>query len=224
MRILIIEDSINLANALKRAFEKQHYSVDAAHTGNEGLELGLINEYDLIILDIMLPDIEGWDVCRELRQERIKTPILMLTALDSVHEKIKGLDYGADDYLTKPFDLGELLARARSLMRRQTDTKTTKVFVADLEMDISKRSVVRAGKNIKLSAKEFALLEYFIFNRDKVLTREMISEHVWDMNFDPQSNVIDSFVRFLRQKIDKNFDNPLIHTVRGVGYKLSENE
>lgn len=224
MRILIIEDSVTLAGGLKRAFEKQHYSVDTAYKGREGVELALINEYDLIILDIMLPDIEGWDVCRELRQQGIKTPILMLTALDSVQEKIKGLDYGADDYLTKPFDLGELLARARSLIRRQTDTKTSQVFVADLEMDTSKRTVVRAGKNIKLSAKEFALLEYFIFNKDKVLTREMISEHVWDMNFDPQSNVIDSFVRFLRQKIDKNFDKPLIQTVRGVGYKLSEND
>ena len=146
----------------------------------------------------------------------------MLTALDSIDDKIKGLDGGADDYMTKPFDLRELMARARSLIRRQGEEKTSKIQVADLIMDTSERTVVRAGKEIQLSAKEFAMLEYFILNKNKVLSREMISEHVWDMNFDPRSNVIDSFVRFLRQKMDKGFDKQLIHTVRGVGYKLSE--
>ena len=222
MRILIIEDEKSLADALKRAFEAQHYSVDVSHTGDNGLYLANVNDYDLIILDIMLPDIEGWEVCKQLRKDKINTPILMLTALDSVDDKIKGLDEGADDYMTKPFDLRELMARARSLIRRQAEQKTTKLQVADLVMDTSERTVVRAGKNIKLSAKEFAMLEYFMLNKNKVLTREMISEHVWDMNFDPQSNVIDSFVRFLRQKMDKGFDKQLIHTVRGVGYKLSE--
>jgi DNA-binding response OmpR family regulator len=222
MRILIIEDEKSLADALKRAFEAQHYSVDVSHTGDNGLYLANVNDYDLIILDIMLPDIEGWEVCKQLRKDKINTPILMLTALDSVDDKIKGLDEGADDYMTKPFDLRELMARARSLIRRQAEQKTTKLQVADLVMDTSERTVVRADKNIKLSAKEFAMLEYFMLNKNKVLTREMISEHVWDMNFDPQSNVIDSFVRFLRQKMDKGFDKQLIHTVRGVGYKLSE--
>ena len=222
MRILIIEDEKSLADALKRAFEAQHYSVDVSHTGDNGLYLANVNDYDLIILDIMLPDIEGWEVCKQLRKDKINTPILMLTALDSVDDKIKGLDEGADDYMTKPFDLRELMARARSLIRRQAEQKTTKLQVADLVMDTSERTVVRADKNIKLSAKEFAMLEYFMLNKNKVLTRETISEHVWDMNFDPQSNVIDSFVRFLRQKMDKGFDKQLIHTVRGVGYKLSE--
>ncbi len=222
MRILIIEDEINLADSLKRAFKEQHYSVDVANTGEEGLFLGNVNDYDIIILDIMLPDIDGWTVCNRLRKEGVKTPVLMLTALDDVDDKIKGLDEGADDYMTKPFDLRELMARVRSLIRRQADQKTTKIQVADLLMDTSERTVVRAGKEIKLSAKEFAMLEYFILNKNKVLTREMISEHVWDMNFDPQSNVIDSFVRFLRHKMDKGFDKQLIQTIRGVGYKLSE--
>jgi two-component system copper resistance phosphate regulon response regulator CusR len=222
MRILIIEDEVNIADALKRALAEQHYSVDVAGTGEDGLELAEVNDYDLLILDIMLPDINGWEVCRELRKNKFTTPILMLTALDTIENKIRGLDEGADDYLTKPFDLGELLARVRSLMRRQTDQKTTIMQVADLTMDTSERSVTRAGKDINLSAKEFAMLEYFVMHKNKVLTREMISEHVWDMNFDPQSNVIDSFVRFLRLKIDKDFDTQLIHTMRGVGYKLME--
>lgn len=220
MRILIIEDEVNIADALKRALAEQHYSVDVAGTGEDGLELAEVNDYDLLILDIMLPDINGWEVCKELRKNKFTTPILMLTALDTIENKIRGLDVGADDYLTKPFDLGELLARVRSLMRRQTDQKTTIIQVADLTMDTSERSVTRAGKDINLSAKEFAMLEYFVMHKNKVLTREMISEHVWDMNFDPQSNVIDSFVRFLRLKIDKDFDTQLIHTMRGVGYKL----
>ena len=222
MRILIIEDEKNLADALKRSFAEQHYSVDVANTGEEGIYFAEITDSDLIILDIMLPDVSGWDVCKELRKDKVITPIMMLTALDSVDDKIRGLDEGADDYLTKPFDLGELMARARSLMRRQTNQKTTLLQVADLVIDTSERTVKRAGRDINLSAKEFAMLEYFIINKNKVLTREMISEHVWDMNFDPQSNVIDSFVRFLRQKMDKDFDVQLIQTLRGVGYKLVE--
>ncbi len=222
MRILIIEDEINLADSLKRAFEEQHYSVDVSNTGENGVFLGNVNDYDLIILDIMLPDIEGWEVCKRLRKDGVKTPVMMLTALDAVDDKIRGLDEGADDYMTKPFDLRELMARVRSLIRRQAEQKTTKIYVADLVMDTSERTVIRAGKDINLSAKEFAMLEYFILNKNKVLTREMISEHVWDMNFDPQSNVIDSFVRFLRQKMDKGFDKQLIQTIRGAGYKLSE--
>lgn len=222
MRILIIEDEVNLADALKRVFKEQHYSVDVSHTGEEGVFLANVNDYDLIILDIMLPDIDGWEVCKQLRTDKVNIPILMLTALDSIDDKIKGLDGGADDYMTKPFDLRELMARVRSLIRRQGEEKTSKIQVADLIIDTSERTVVRAGKEIQLSAKEFAMLEYFMLNKNKVLTREMISEHVWDMNFDPRSNVIDSFVRFLRQKMDKGFDKELIHTVRGVGYKLSE--
>jgi heavy metal response regulator len=224
MRILVVEDDPNLADVLRRGLAAQHYSVDTAADGAEGEELAAVNDYDVIVLDVMLPKKDGRKVCQSLRREGIRTPILMLTALDSVDDKITGLDAGADDYLTKPFHLGELLARVRSMIRRQSEQKSTELQVGDLLLDTAHRTVTRSGTAINLTAKEFALLEYFMMNRGKVLTREMISEHVWDMNFDPQSNVIDSFVRFLRQKIDKGFDTRLIHTVRGVGYRLSENE
>ncbi len=223
MRILIIEDDSKIADAVKRALVENHYSVDWAADGKEGEYLAEINDYDLIILDLMLPGKDGREVCKSLRKESVKIPILMLTALDSVEDKISGLDSGADDYLTKPFHLGELLARVRSLMRRQSDDKNSILEIADLQLDTVKREVTRANKKIALSAKEFAILELFLMNKNKVLNRQVISEHVWDMNFDPQSNVIDSFIRFLRQKIDKGFDIQLIHTIRGVGYKLSEN-
>jgi DNA-binding response OmpR family regulator len=197
-----------------------HYSTDLAFDGEEGLYLASVNDYDVIILDLMLPKMDGKTVCKELRKLKINTPILMLTALDSVSDKIEGLDSGADDYMTKPFHIEELFARVRSMVRRHSDEKSSIIEVADLTLDTATRKVNRAGKDIVLSAKEFAMLEYFMLNKNKVLSREMISEHVWDMNFDPQSNVIDSFVRFLRAKIDKDFDKPLIHTLRGVGYKL----
>lgn len=222
MRILIIEDDKKIADGLQRGLTAQHYSVDLAYDGVEGERLASVNEYDVIVLDIMLPKMDGWEVCRTLRKYKVQTPILMLTALDDVEDKIRGLDYGADDYLTKPFNFGELIARIRSLVRRNSDEKSTIIKYSNLEMNTANRTVQRDGKFIYLSAKEFALLEYFLLNKHKVLTREMISEHVWDMNFDPQSNVIDSFIRYLRQKIDQDFDPPLIHTVRGVGYKLTD--
>lgn len=221
MRILIIEDEIKISESLKKALVEKYYSVDIANNGKDGIFFAQTNDYDLIILDILLPDINGMEVCKELRKSKVITPILMLTALDSVDYKIKGLDEGADDYITKPFDLGELFARIRSLIRRNTNQKTSIVEIGELIIDSSERKVSRNGQDIKLSAKEFALLEYFVLNTNKVLTRDMISEHVWDMNFDPQSNLIDSFVRFLRQKIDKDFDKPYIHTLRNVGYKFS---
>ncbi len=222
MRILIVEDDRHILTTLARALTEQHYSVDTATNGEDGAYLGKTNDYDLIILDLMIPRKDGMTVCRELRAEKIMSPILMLTALDSVSSKIEGLDLGADDYMTKPFHIGELLARVRSLVRRRTDQKSTEMQVGDLILDTATRRVTRCGVPISLSAKEFALLEYLMLNAGKALTREMISEHVWDMNFDPQSNVIDSFVRFLRQKVDKDFDRPYIHTVRGVGYRCSE--
>ena len=222
MRILIVEDDVSIATLLRRGLSEQHYSVDVASDGAEGEYLAKVNDYDLVVLDIMLPKKDGWSVCRSLREAGITSPVLMLTALDSVEDKIKGLDGGADDYLTKPFHVGELLARVRSLVRRQSEQKTTELRVGDLTIDTVSRTVRRGDIPIALTAKEFGMLEYFVLNRNKVLTRQMISEHVWDMNFDPQSNVIDSFVRFLRQKIDKGFAAPLIHTVRGVGYRFSE--
>ncbi|MDB5033013.1 MAG: two component transcriptional regulator, winged helix family [Chlorobi bacterium] len=222
MRILVIEDDPNIGDVIRRGLETQHYSVDVATDGEEGEELALINQYDLIILDRMLPKMDGRTVCRNLRDADVAVPVLMLTAMDAIDDKISGLDAGADDYLTKPFHFGELLARVRSMIRRQTGQKKTEICVGDLALDTVTRSVTRAGRSISLTAKEFALLEYFVMNAGKVLTREAISEHVWDMNFDPQSNVIDSFIRFLRLKIDKDFDHPLIHTLRGVGYRFSD--
>ncbi|MEO6048822.1 MAG: response regulator transcription factor [Candidatus Kapaibacterium sp.] len=222
MRILVIEDDPNIGDVIRRGLEAQHYSVDVATDGEEGEELALINQYDLIILDRMLPKMDGRTVCRNLRDADVAVPVLMLTAMDAIDDKISGLDAGADDYLTKPFHFGELLARVRSMIRRQTGQKKTEISVGDLVLDTVTRSVTRAGRSIALTAKEFALLEYFVMNAGKVLTREAISEHVWDMNFDPQSNVIDSFIRFLRLKIDKDFDHPLIHTLRGVGYRFSD--
>jgi DNA-binding response OmpR family regulator len=224
MRILVIEDDANMADALRRGLIGQHYSVDVTGDGSEGEEMAKINDYDLIILDLMLPKKDGRAICRDLRHDGIATPIMMLTALDDVDVKITGLDVGADDYVTKPFHFGELLARVRSLVRRRTEHRTAEIQVADLVLDTTNRTVTRGGKPISLTAKEFALLEYFMLNRGRVLTREMISEHVWDMNFDPQSNVIESFVRFLRQKIDKDFEPRLIHTLRGVGYRFAERE
>lgn len=222
MRVLIVEDNLNLADGIRRGLVEQHYSVDLAHDGELGLEYAQVNEYDLIILDILLPKLDGNAVCRELRKGGVATPILMLTALGSPRDVITGLDGGADDYLTKPFDFGVLLARVRSLTRRNSDQKTAEMTVADLVIDRATRIVTRNGRNIVTTAKEFALLEYFALNEGRVLTREEISEHVWDINFDPRSNVIDSLVRFLRQKIDKDHEVPLIHTVRGVGYCFSE--
>jgi DNA-binding response OmpR family regulator len=220
MRILLIEDEEKISTPLKKGLINQNYAVDVASSGKEGEFLALTNDYDVIILDVMLPDISGMEVCKNLRNEKVKTPIIMLTALDSIDYKIKGLDLGADDYLTKPFDFGELLARIRSLIRRRSSEKTAIIKASDITIDTASRTVERNGEKINLSAKEFALLEYFIMNKNKVLTREMISEHVWDLNFDPQSNVIDSFIRFLRQKIDKGSDKSLILTIRGVGYKF----
>ena len=222
MRVLIVEDNLNLADGIRRGLVEQHYSVDVANDGEKGLEYAQTSDYDLIILDILLPKLDGNSVCRELRKAGHSTPILMLTALGSPRDVITGLDGGADDYLTKPFDFGVLLARVRSLTRRHSDQRTAEIRIADLVIDRATRMVSRNGRHIVMTAKEFSLLEYFALNSGRVLTREEISEHVWDINFDPRSNVIDSLVRFLRQKIDKDQELPLIQTVRGVGYCFSE--
>lgn len=199
-----------------------HYVVDIIHNGLEGEEMALVNDYDVIILDLILPGKNGKMVCKALREHGIATPILMLTGLSSVQDKVDGLDSGADDYLIKPFYFEELLARVRSLGRRRSEQKTSEVRVGDLVVDIARRTVMRNGVAINLSAKRFALLEYFIMNKDRVLTRAMIGEHLWDTEFDPRSNVIDSLVRRLREDIDDEGERPLIHTVRGVGYRFSE--
>ena len=220
MRILVVEDDQNIADVLRRGLVEQHYSVEVAGDGQTGAELALVNDYDLLILDIMLPGLDGRAVCRRVREEGLLTPILMLTALGSAGDVITGLDSGADDYLTKPFDYGVLLARVRSLTRRRSELRTTQVRVADLEIDTARRTVRRGETPINLTAKEFALLEYFVLHKGRVLSREAIGEHVWDINFDPRSNVIESLIRFLRQKIDVEGEDSLIQTIRGVGYRL----
>jgi heavy metal response regulator len=220
MRILVIEDEIKVVRFIKRGLEEAGYLVDTAGDGEEGLYLAEIDGYDLIILDMILPRKSGLDVCRELREQNIKVPVLMLSARDSVEDKVAGLDMGADDYLTKPFVFSELLARVRALLRRSEPQVPVKLTVEDLIMDTVTHTVVRTGKEIKLTSKEYSLLEYFLMNQGKVLTRTMLSEHVWDYTFDTFSNVIDVYINYLRNKIDRDFEPKLIHTVRGVGYVM----
>jgi heavy metal response regulator len=220
MRILIVEDEKKVAAFIKKGLEEETYAVDIATDGEEGLHLGEQNPYDLIILDLMLPKINGLDILSHLRAKKIETPILLLTAKDSVEDKVEGLNQGADDYLTKPFAFSELLARIRVLLRRgKTEAKTT-LEIADLTLDLVSHKVNRGNEEIELTGKEYSLLEYFMRNQEKVLTRTMIAEHVWDYNFDTFTNVIDVYVNHLRKKIDKNFPAKLLHTLRGVGYVM----
>ncbi len=222
MRILIVEDEKKVASFIKKGLVEESYAVDVAYDGEEGLFLAENNEYDLVILDVMLPKKTGLEILKELRGGNIQTPVMMLTAKDSVSDKVKGLDFGCDDYLTKPFAFDELLARIRALMRRGTKEKSVQLKVADLVMDLSTRKVTRAGQDIDLTSKEYALLEYFVRNKGRILTRTNIAEHVWDYNFDSFTNVIDVYINYLRNKIDKDFPHKLIHTVRGVGYTLKD--
>jgi len=222
MRILLIEDDTRLAASLSKSLRAEGFAVDVARDGVSGEQLAKVNENDVIILDVMLPKQDGWTTCANLRREKILTPILMLTALDDVEDKIKGLDSGADDYLAKPFHLRELLARIRSLARRKTDVRVAVIEKFGIVLDLNTHKALRDGKEISLTNKEFAMLEFFMMNPEKILSREALSEHIWDMNFDPKSNVIESFVKFLRQKLDKGFETQLIHTVRGSGYIFSD--
>ncbi len=220
MRILIVEDEKRIADFIARGLKEEHYAVDIAYDGEEGLYLAEINPYDLMIFDIMLPKYDGVEICRKLRAKKINTPILMLTARAAVKDKVMGLNAGADDYLTKPFSFEELLARVKVLLRRLTTDKTSILKVADLELNQLNHEVKRAGKLIVLTSKEFALLEYFMLHAGQVISRSMISEHVWNEQFDSMSNVIDVHVRNLRNKIDDGFKKKLIHTLRGSGYML----
>ncbi len=222
MRILIVEDEKKVAGFIKKGFEEETYAVDVAYDGEEGYNLAEMGQYDLIVLDLMLPKMNGMDVLGKLRDNKINTPIILLTAKDAVEDKVTGLNKGADDYLTKPFAFSELLARVRSLLRRgQTDTKTI-LQVGDLTLDLVSHKVNRNGEEIELTGKEYSLLEYFMRNEGKVLTRTMIAEHVWDYNFDTFTNVIDVYVNHLRKKIDKKHPEKLLHTLRGVGYVMRE--
>lgn len=220
MRILVVEDEAKVASFIRKALEEESYAVDVCSDGATGLDLGQSGAYDLIVLDIMLPGLTGLEVLKELRKTRIKAPILLLTALSKVDQKVKGLDAGADDYLTKPFAIDELLARVRALLRRGAGEAAGLLQVDDLVLNPSTREVTRGGQRIELTAKEYALLEYLMRNAGRVLTRPMISEHVWNQDFDTFTNVIDVYMNYLRNKIDRGRPRALIQTVRGSGYVL----
>lgn len=219
MRILLVEDEQNVASFLKKGLEEEFYTVDVAEDGAEGFAMATSKEYDCIILDVMLPEISGIEICKKLRNTNVKTPILMLTALDSVGNKVEGLESGADDYLTKPFAFSELLARIRALLRRAPDS-LSELTLNDLRIDLLSRRVFRGDQEIFLTQKGFAILEYFLRNKGRVLSRTQIIENIWGYNFDPNTNVVDVHIKFLREKIDKGFNKKLIHTVRGSGYVL----
>jgi DNA-binding response OmpR family regulator len=221
VRILLVEDESRVAAFIARGLREQAYAVDGASDGEQALYLASVHQYDLIILDVMLPVKDGYTVCRELRAAAFRGPILMLTARDAIDDRVAGLDSGADDYLTKPFDFKELLARLRALLRRATDLRPPVARVADLALDTASHMVERAGKAVSLTAKEYALLEYLVLNQGRVVGREQIAQHVWDESFDPFSNVIDVYVKRLRAKLDAGHQPRLIHTRRGEGYLLS---
>ncbi|MEK7773649.1 MAG: response regulator transcription factor [Deltaproteobacteria bacterium] len=221
MRILVIEDEKKVAGFIKTGLEQESYAVDIAYDGIEGEHFAQVNEYDAVILDIMLPKKSGFEVLKELKALGVKAPVLLLTARDSVEDRVKGLDLGADDYLTKPFAFEELLARLRVLMRRGGYGSPALKF-ADLSLDPATRKARRGDVEIELTVKEYALLEYLLRHPNRVLTRTLIAEHVWDQSFDTETNVVDVYINHLRNKIDKDFPCKLIHTVRGVGYVLKE--
>ena len=220
MRILVVEDEKKVAAFVRKGLEEEGYAVDVAIDGEKALYMAEMSDYDLIILDWMIPKKDGLAVLGQLRASGLTTPVILLTARDAVQDKVLGLNTGADDYLAKPFDFAELLARVRALFRRGKSDASTVLEVGDLRMDLLSRKVTRAGVAIDLTAKEYSLLEYFMRNTGKVLTRTMIAEHVWDVHFDSDSNVIDVYVNYLRNKIDRPFEPKLLQTVRGVGYAL----
>jgi len=222
MRVLVVEDEKKVASFIKRGLEEENFAVDVAFDGEEGLYLAENNPYDVILMDLMLPKKDGLSVIKELREKEITTPVLCLTAKDAVEDIVSGLDTGSDDYLTKPFAFGELLARVKALVRRTNKDRGAEIRFADLRLDPVTHKVWRSDKEIDLTAKEYALLEYFMRNPNEVLTRSMIAEHVWDYTFDSFTNIIDVYVNYLRKKIDREFESKLIHTVRGVGYVLKE--
>lgn len=223
MRILLVEDEKNVAAFIKKGLEEEFHTVDVAESGTEGFFMATSNDYDLMILDIMLPGISGIKLCKRLREKGIKKPILMLTVIDSVESKVKGLESGADDYLTKPFAFSELLARIKALLRRIPDT-VYELSLNDLKIDLLTRRVFRGDKEIILTPKEFSLLEYLLRNKGRVLSRTQIIENVWGYNFDPNTNIVDVHIRFLREKVDIGFNKKLIHTARGAGYILKSED
>ena len=222
MRILLVEDEMRLAHFIKKGLVEQGYAVDVAHDGEEGLYLAKEETYDLVILDVMLPKLSGIELCKKLRELKKETPILMLTARSEIEDKVEGLNSGADDYLTKPFVFVELKARINALLCRSYHQVSNNLLIADLEVDPLKHLVTRAVKLIKLTPKEFAILEFLLRRKYEVVTRTQVIEHVWDYNFDSLSNVVDVFMGTLRKKIDRGYKVKLIHTLHGVGYMISD--
>lgn len=224
MKILVVEDEAKVADFLKKGLEENGHSVDLAYDGWMGEKLALRNEYDILILDVIIPSVNGLELCRRIREKNQQVPILMLTALGTTEDKVAGFDVGADDYLVKPFEFAELLARIRALLKRNTGLVQTSALlkVADLELNIDKKTARRGNANIELTAKEFALLEYLMRNKGRVVSRADIAEKVWDITFDTGTNVVDVYINILRKKLDKNFDAKLIHTRIGLGYTLDD--
>ena len=224
MRILLVEDNRRLSDALRRTLEEDGYVVDTAYDGVEGEDMALISSYSLIILDIMLPKRDGFEVCRSLRDQRVATPILMLTARDALNDRVTGLDSGADDYLVKPFEVAELRARLRALLRRESDNKSGLLQVADLKMDPATHYATRAEQPLDLTAREYALLEYFMRNPNRLITREMVIQNLWSYDKTITSNVVDVYIRRIRRKLDDPHEVKLIETIRGAGYRLRDPE
>src|SRR5210317_104212 len=223
MRILLVEDDDKIASFIVKGFKAEGFAVDHAADGEDGLHLALTEPHDAAIIDLMLPKLDGLSLIEQMRREKIRTPVIILSARGSVDDRVKGLHTGGDDYLTKPFAFSELLARVQALIRRSLDvSEPTKLMVGDVSINIVTREVVRAGQPIELQPLEFSLLEYLMRNAGRVVSKTMIMEHVWDYYFDPQTNVVESRIYKLREKIDKGFSNKLIHTVRGVGYVLKD--
>lgn len=222
MHILVVEDEPQIAHIVKRALEHDMHVVEVAFDGSEGLEKAEADAFDVIVLDVLLPGLNGIELCRRLRQGKVHTPVLMLTARDAVEHRIQGLDSGADDYLTKPFAIGELQARVRALGRRPADLETELLVTGDVSVSMRTHSIQRAGREIDLSHKEFALLEYLMRHKGQVMTRDQILEHVWGYDYSPTANVVDIYIHYLRRKIDKTHKQKLIRTVRGVGYSISD--
>ena len=222
MRVLVVEDDSRIAAFVAKGLRENSYAVDVAIDGDEATYMASINSYDLFILDVNLPKKDGFKVCNEIRESGNTKPILMLTARDAVDDRISGLDTGADDYLTKPFEFRELLARLRALLRRQSEVRTPTIVIDDLEINTVSQTVRRGGRSIDLTTKEYSLIEFFALNKGKVVGREEISEHVWDDTFDPFSNLIEVYIKRLRKKLDEGFAVQLIHTRRGSGYILSD--
>ena len=220
MRILVVDDDRRLCAIIKRGLLEEAYAVDLGYDGEEGEYLAEVNPYDLIILDIMLPNKDGIEVCQELRAKKVNTPILMLTAKDTVEDRVRGLDTGADDYLVKPFAFNELLARVRALLRREGMSKSPELKVGDLTLNTLTHQVWRGQRPVELTTKEYVILEHFMYHPNVVVTRTMIEEHAWDYNFDSLSNLVDVYIRRLRRKIDTEGEDSLIQTVRGAGYRL----